>query len=92
MKAIEPSGVAAQKLSHHPCDGGVSGSQQKVEVVGHQSPCVTGGLGCSQDRLQPHEKVVAVKVLPKDLAALDPTANDMVQGTRCIDAGSARHD
>jgi len=91
MQAIEPSGVAAQKLSHDPCDGGVSGSQQQVEVVGHQSPCVAGGLGFTQDRLQPLEKVVAVGVLPKDLAALDTTANDMVQSTRGIDAGSARH-
>jgi hypothetical protein len=33
--ATEPSGVAAQHLPHHPRDGGVSGSQQHVEVVGH---------------------------------------------------------
>ena len=35
VHAIEPSGVDAQKLLHHPRDGGVSGSQQHVEVVGH---------------------------------------------------------
>jgi len=35
VHATEPSGVAAQKLPHHPRDGGVSGSQQHVEVVGH---------------------------------------------------------
>jgi len=40
---------------------------------------------------QPLEKVVAVGVLPKDRAVLDTTANDMVQGTRGIDAGSAGH-
>jgi hypothetical protein len=40
---------------------------------------------------QPLEKVVAVGVLPKDRAVLDATANDMVQGTRGIDAGSAGH-
>jgi hypothetical protein len=91
MQAVEPAGVPAQKLSHDLRDGGVSGSQQQVEVVGHQSPCVTGGLGCAQDRLQPREEVVAVGVLPKDLTALDTTANDMVQGTRGIDTGSARH-
>jgi hypothetical protein len=35
VHAIEPCGVDAQKLPHHPRDGGVSGSQQHVEVVGH---------------------------------------------------------
>ena len=54
-------------------------------------PCVTGSLGCAQDRLQPLEKVVAVGVLPKDRAALGTAANDMVQITRGIDAAYARH-
>jgi hypothetical protein len=40
---------------------------------------------------QPLEKVLAVGVLQKDFAAFDTTANDMVQGTRGIDAGSAKH-
>ena len=35
VHATDPSGVAAQQLPHHPRDGGVSGSQQDVEVVGH---------------------------------------------------------
>jgi len=67
------------------------GAGNGFPVVGHQRPCVAGGLGFTQDRLQPLEKIVAVGVLPKDPAALDTTANDMVQGTRGVDAGSARH-
>jgi hypothetical protein len=62
-----------------------------VEMVGHQNPCITWGLGFTQDNLQPLEKIVAVRVLPKDLAAFDTTANDIVQCTRGIDAGSAMH-
>ena len=89
---ISPSGVAAQKLPHHPCDWGVSGSQQQMEVVGQHGPCVTGILGFTQDRLQPLAEIIAVGIPPKNLAALDLSANDMVQGTRCIDAGSAWHD
>jgi hypothetical protein len=91
MQAVESSRVAAQKLSHYPCDGDVSGSQQQVDVVGHQRPCVAGGLGLIQDRLQPLEKIVAVGVLPKNPTALDATAHDMVQDTRGVDAGSKRH-
>jgi hypothetical protein len=68
------------------------GAGNGLPVVGYQSPCVAGGLGCTQDRLQSFEKVDAVGVLPKNPAALDTTANDMVQGTRGIDAGSTRHD
>jgi hypothetical protein len=58
--------------------------------INARSLCVAGGLGFSQDRLQPFDKIVAVGVLPKDPAALDATANDRVQGTWGIDAGSAR--
>jgi hypothetical protein len=74
-----------------PSDGGTSGSQQQMEVVGHQSPYIARGLGFTQDRLQPLEKIVAVGVLPKYLAALDTTADDKVQGTRGIDAASTWH-
>ena len=63
------------------------GAGNGFPVVGYQSPCVAGGLGCTQDRLQSFEKVDAVGFLPKDLAALDTAANEMVQSTRGIDAG-----
>jgi hypothetical protein len=92
VHAIELSGVAAQKLPHPPCDGAVSGSQQQVEVVGQQGPCVTGSLGFTQDPLQPFAEIIAAGIPLKNLAALDPSVNDMVQGTRCIAAGSAWHD
>ena len=72
-------------------DGGVSGSQQQVEVVEYQSPCVAESFGLTQNSLQPLEKIVAVGILPKDPAAFDAMANDMVQGTRGIDAGFTRH-
>jgi hypothetical protein len=52
--------------------------------------CVAGGLGFTQDILQPPEKIVAVGILAKDLAAFDTTANYMMQSTRGIDAGSTR--
>ena len=82
MQAIEPAREAAQQRSHHSCDGGVSDSQQQVEVVGHQGLWVTGGLGFTQNSLQPLEKVVSVGILQTDLAAFDTTANCMVQSTR----------
>jgi hypothetical protein len=50
-----------------------------------------GGLGFTQDSLQPDEKIVAVGVLPKDFIASDTLARDLVQNTLGIDAGSARH-
>ena len=91
MQATGPSGVAAQKLPHHPCDGGDSGSQQQVEVVGQQGLTVIGELGFTQDRLEPLEEILPVGVLSKNLAPFDTTANNMVQSTRSVNAGSARH-
>jgi hypothetical protein len=67
VHAIELSGVAAQKLPHHPCDGGVSGSQHQLEGLKHHGPCVTGSLGFTQDPLQPLAEVIAVAIPPKIL-------------------------
>jgi hypothetical protein len=67
VHAIELSGVAAQKLPHHPYDGGVSGSQQQVQGLGSMAPCVTGSLGFTQDPLQPLAEVIAVAIPPKIL-------------------------
>jgi hypothetical protein len=61
-------------LAHHRCDRGVSGSQQQVEVVGQQGPCVASSLGCAQDRFQPVDEILAVGDPPEDLAAFDPPA------------------
>ena len=91
VQAIEPAGVAAHKLSHPPGDRAVTGSQQQVKVVRQQGPGVTSGLSCTQDRLQPLDEILPVGILSENLAALDPSANDMVQSTRGINAGSAWH-
>jgi len=39
-----------------------------------------------------YQHATTVKIFPEKLTAFDPSANDMVQGTRRIDAGSAWHD
>jgi hypothetical protein len=48
-------------------------------------------LDGTQDRLKPLNEILPVAILPENPAALDPSANDMVQGTRSINAGSAWH-
>jgi hypothetical protein len=57
----------------------------------HKGPCVTGALGFTQDRLQPLEEILPVGILPKNLTALNPTANDMLLRTRCVDERSSWH-
>lgn len=37
------------------------------------------------------DEILPVGILPKNLAALDPSTNDMMQGTCGIAAGLARH-
>jgi hypothetical protein len=73
-------------------DRNVSGSQQQVEVLGQQGPSVTGAVGVTQGHPQPLDEIVAAGIAPKNLAALDASANDMVQGTGCIDVCFAWHD
>jgi hypothetical protein len=73
-------------------DRNVSGSQQLVEVVGQQGPSVTGAVGVTQEPPQPLDEIVAAGIAPKNLAALDASANDMVQRTGCIDVCFVWHD
>jgi hypothetical protein len=72
-------------------DRGVSGSRQQVGVLGQQGPSVTGGIGVTQGPPQPLDEIVAAGIAPKNLAALDASANDMVPGTGCSDVSFAWH-
>jgi len=49
----------------------------------------SNGAGISIPLFQHPKKV---KIFPEKLPALDPSHEDVVQGTRRIDAGSAWHD
>jgi hypothetical protein len=89
---IEAAGISAQNPPHKLGDGGVSGSKQKMKMIGQQRPCKTGCLGIQQGLRNSLKKIIPVGVRPKYLPLFDPPANDMVQSTRRIYACFSRHE
>jgi hypothetical protein len=69
----------------------IPGPQQQVEMVRNESPGVTGGLRLSENLTEPAEKILPVRVILINPAALNPTADNMLQRSGSINAGSARH-
>ena len=65
--------------------------QQQVEVVGHEGPGVTGGPCLDENSAEPAEKILPIRVIPVNPAALNPTADNMMQRSGGIDTGSTRH-
>jgi len=72
--------------------GGRSGGGMQAKVlIQHKRPSVTGGPRLSENLTEPAEKILPVRVIPVNTAALNPTADNMVQRSGGINAGSARH-
>jgi hypothetical protein len=49
-----------------------------MEVVGDQSPSVTEGLGFFDDGFQAAEEFISVRIVMKDRATFDATADDVM--------------
>lgn len=69
----------------------IAGPQQQVEMVRHEGPGITGCSRLSENLTEPAEKILPIGVIPVNAAALNPTADNMLQRSGGIDAGSARH-
>jgi hypothetical protein len=64
----------------------IPGPQQQMEMVRHEGPGITGGPRLSENLTEPAEKILPVRVIP-----VNPTADNMLQRSGGINAGSARH-
>jgi len=62
-----------------------------MEVVGHESPGVTGGPRLDENLAEAAEKTLSIRVILINPAALNPTADNMMQRSGGINAGSPRH-
>lgn len=89
---VEGHGIAGEQTPHGCSDGGWSGSQQEMKMIGDERPGKAGGGGINQDSTEAFQEVVSVTVITEDFLPLDTAADNMVQGTRRIDACLARHD
>jgi hypothetical protein len=81
----------------------LSGEKHQIQLSRNPSPAnyrpldcrlgpgVTGGFRLSENLTEPAEKILPVQVIPVNTAALNHTADNMLQRSGGINAGSARH-
>jgi hypothetical protein len=65
--------------------------EEQVAMIGKQCPGITTSVAIIHDRAQSFQEVVAIVVIPKDIAFFDSSGNNMVQSTRGIYASFSRH-
>jgi hypothetical protein len=88
---VEAHRIPGEQPLHYRRYRHIPGPQQQVEMVRHEGPCVAGGSRLSENLTEPAEKILPVQVIPVNTAALNPTADNMLQRSGGINAGSARH-
>ena len=78
MAPVVDNGVPGQQTPHDGSYRVSARSQQQVEMVRYQRPCIAGSLSLFKDIAQPRQKVVTVLVVIENLATLYTANNDMV--------------
>jgi hypothetical protein len=62
-----------------------------MKVIGHKRPRKTDRFTVGQDTAKSIQKIIAVLIIEKNLSSINAPHNDMVQRTRGVYAGFARH-
>ena len=91
MSPVEPHRIAGQKPAHDRCDRSGSSAQKQMHVIGHQRPCVTGRSHLPQKTGQSLKKILSVFFILENPFPFDSSDNNMMQGTRGVNAGLAWH-
>jgi hypothetical protein len=91
MTPVVSDGVAGQEPSHEGRKRNRASPQQKVDMIGQQSPGIAGGGGFDEQAAKAIQEMVSVLIILEDPGPFHPAKDDMVQGARCIEASLAGH-
>lgn len=89
VATVEAHRITGEQPLHDNRYRHIPGSEQQVR---HESPGVTGGPRLAYNSAEPAEKILPIRVISINPAAFNPTADNMMQRSGGINAGSARHD
>jgi hypothetical protein len=64
---------------------------QKMGMVGHQYPSIAAGLCLRNQRFQPFQKVLIIRLVLENVSSFDPPDNDMVDYPGRTDSWQTRH-
>nr|WP_244086122.1 hypothetical protein [Desulforhabdus sp. TSK] len=91
MPTVEVDRIPCQQAPHDPRNRHGSCSNKQMEVVGNECPGKTACGGFRQNCSKPFDKMIPVGIIKEDLPPLDPTAYDVLQCSRYINASLSCH-
>jgi hypothetical protein len=91
VSPVEGTCVPRKEGSHRPGQWAVSRTEQEMEVIRQESPCVDGYRTSLRNLGQPPDEVIAVPIIPEEILAIETTRHDVMQDSGCIQPWSPRH-
>ena len=92
MTAIVILGVPGKLFSHDGRYTVLAAFKEQMNVIGHEDPCIHLRLSLDDILRKPFEKTSFVTIVVKDRGFVYPSDDDVVQCSRYVEAGFARHD
>lgn len=91
VAAIEIDRIAGEQATHEMGKIALARTQQEVEMIGQQCPGKTIGMGSNQQCREAIEKPAAVVIVKENVAAVDPTYDDVLEQVGEIEASGTWH-
>lgn len=91
MPQVEGHGMPSQKPSHESRELDPSRTEQKVDMIRHQSPGITARLGLLQQRGQTFNERVPVFVVHENIATLDTSGDNVMEKSGNVDSSRTWH-
>jgi hypothetical protein len=91
MSLVEVDGMAGEKTGHDRMERDRAGLEKQMDVITEEGPHVTGGVCFG--KYPPHllHKAVSIDIITEDQSSLHAPDDDVVEHTRCDEAGMAGH-
>ena len=78
MPAVKENSITGKKLPHQIAQWPVSGSDKKMKVVAKQRPRVASATDLGDSRFQASEKIYSIRIIKKNILAVQAPDNNMV--------------
>jgi hypothetical protein len=91
VATVEVLGVPGKELSHYGAYAFRTTAKQQVNVIVHEDPGIDRGAAFGNLRTQPIEKRPLICIVSEDGSPVYPTNDDMMQGSKGVEACQAGH-
>jgi hypothetical protein len=78
MPTIKGDGITGENFPHQIPKGSITCTDQQMDMVGRQHPCITSAASQRKILFKSTKKVVPVAVVKKDILAIQTPGNDMM--------------